>query len=853
MSNSVPDQAEQHLLRQQALIADICLLFSGTSETDAMIVPALRMMGEFLGLSRLMLLNYQRQTLHRQYEWYDQNIAAGASSGVAKLADTEARVAEALARREMAYFMLDESNRADIASRYSLPAAAVLFLPLFCGGEFWGLLEFERCESKIPWSACDISLGQTLAALFSGIISRRGREEHLLRNLREAQEAADQASQAKSNFLSRMSHEMRTPLNAIIGMTDIALTSNEMGKREYCLNQIDNASRHLMNVINDILDMAKMESSQLTLSLDEFDFEQALINIADVVNSLALEKRHDFVVDIAGDVPRSLIGDKFRISQVITNLLTNAIKFTPDGGVIKLKVSRLAGEGDMHTLQVEVADNGIGISEAQQARLFDSFEQGDGSIARKYGGTGLGLAICKYIVAMMDGDIRVSSAINQGSVFTFTMKLQKGKRHLARHLSSNISRSEIRILAVDDSPDIREYFMHIMSALGLPCDVAAGGLEALTMMEAHRATPYNVFFVDWQMPEMDGLKLSKRIRSLCGQAAVIIMITGYPLNELEQEAAAAGVSLCLSKPLFPSNIINGLNECLGVAAQDKLAAQKAVREGGYNFKAYHLLLVEDVAVNREIIHVLLADTQIGIDNAINGRQAVEMFTKNPAKYSLILMDMNMPEMDGYEATRAIRALPAEAGKNIPIIAMTANVFKEDKENCLAAGLNSHLAKPVEARLLLEALAGYLQPADAAAGLPGGSYKPISYPSQQKEEAAAGYAAFLPLLDVAGGLSRAMNNSALYFTLLHNFSGRALAAEIIAHIRAGEHAQTARKAALLRGMAVNLGLSGLQAVIGDIEKYANMEDSSLALIGKLEEMMTQTLSYIEQLLQKEGII
>jgi signal transduction histidine kinase/DNA-binding response OmpR family regulator/HPt (histidine-containing phosphotransfer) domain-containing protein len=857
MNKKAPRHLEQQLLQQQELITDISRLFIENSETDAMIVQALQMTGEFLGLSRVMLLDYRQQSLHCQYEWYEHNGLVVSKLGVVKpLEDAEAQMLETLARRGISCYKLDETASEDIILRYEPDTVARLFLTVFCENDFWGLLEFDRYADNTPWTESDTRLGKIVATILSLAISCRNREDRLQKSLLEAEQATDKANQAKVDFLSRMSHEMRTPMNAIIGMTDIALCSKNLDKMEYCLNQIDNASKHLLNVINDILDMSKMETKKLVLSLDEFDFEQALMGIIDFIQSLAEEKRQDLIINIDPHIPRSLIGDELRIGQVIFNLLNNAIKFTPDGGEIKLNISQLAAEGDLLTLQVEVIDNGVGIPETQQARLFSYFEQADGSTTRKYGGTGLGLAICKHVVNLMGGDIRVQSSINQGAAFIFTMKLQKGKRQLNRRLSSNISRSEIRILAVDDSSDIRKYFLRIMSALDLPCDVAADGTEALAMIEACHDKLYNVFFVDQQMPGMDGIELTKQIRSRTGCATVIIMTSSSPWNEIEQAAVAAGVSLFIPKPLFPSTIINGINECLGVAAKDKSAAKKAVLEGGYNFKNHRLLLAEDVPVNREIIHILLSDTQIGIDNAVNGRQALEMFEQNPQKYNIILMDMHMPDMDGYEATCAIRALPCKEGKTIPIIAMTANVLgDDDMEKCFSADISGHIGKPIEVKRLLDVLAGYLQPLKTpqrAVEKKEDSYKPISYIHNQEGKSAEAYTGFIPLIDVMSGLKRVMNNKTLYFTLLHNFSGRALADEMIAHIKNNDFRQTEQKAHAIRSMAANLGLSELLKVINDIEGHAKMKISSAMLINKLDETITRTLSSIKQLLEGEGV-
>jgi signal transduction histidine kinase/DNA-binding response OmpR family regulator len=578
---------------------------------------------------------------------------------------------------------------------------SILVVPVFVQKAFWGFVSFDDCHKERDFSSEEKSILRSGALLLANALMRN----EMTLSLVHARERALSGAKAKTDFLANMSHEMRTPMNAIIGMTSIAKSAVDIERKDYCLKKIEDASTHLLGVINDILDMSKIEANKLELSIADFNFEKMLMKVTNIVNFRIDEKRQKFAIHIDKNIPHVLVGDDQRLIQVITNLLSNAVKFTPEEGSIQVD-TEFAGEKDqVCTIKISVTDTGIGIDKEQQARLFQSFEQADSGISRKFGGTGLGLAISRRIVEMMGGRIWVESKPGQGSTFAFTIQVKRGAETEESLLSPGVNWKNLRVLVVDDEPETRSYFGDIAQRIGLNCDTVSCGEEAIAMINRHGA--YDIYFVDGKMPGMDGMELTRHIKEGDKNKSVVIMISAAEWTSIEEAAKEAGVDKFLSKPLFPSAIADIINECLGNNAVE--AAKESQPESGEaaSFEGRRVLLAEDVEINREIVLALLEPTGLAIDCAENGKEAVRMFSENPGCYDIIFMDVQMPEMDGFEATRRIRSFDHPRAREIPIVAMTANVFREDVEKCLAAGMNDHVGKPLDMEDVLSKLRKFL--------------------------------------------------------------------------------------------------------------------------------------------------
>ena len=519
-----------------------------------------------------------------------------------------------------------------------------------------------------------------------------------------ALEEANQANKAKTVFLSNMSHEIRTPMNAIIGLDRIALNDPGISEatREH-LEQIGLSAQHLLSIINDILDMSRIESGRMTVKNEEFSFAKALSQVNTIISGQCQEKGVDYECRVKGSVDDYYIGDEMKLRQVMINILGNAVKFTPPGGSVTFIVETTARFDGKTTLRFTISDTGIGMSQDFLPKLFEALSQEDSSSTSRYGSTGLGMAITKSFIELMNGTISVESEKQKGTTFTVTVTLIDSDRKYAGEEEAELQPHEMCVLVIDDDPIACEHAQLVLGQVGVNCEKALSGAEGLEMAKLRHARrePYNLILVDWRMPDIDGLETTRQIRAEVGNETPVIILTSYNWDDIEDEARAAGVDTFVAKPLFAGKVLDEFREVFKM--KNATLAQETV-----DLKGRRVLLAEDVSVNAEILLMVLSMREIQADHAENGRIAVEMFEEHKeGYYDAILMDMRMPEMDGLEATRKIRSMDRADAKNIPIIALTANAFDEDVQRSMQAGLNAHLSKPVEPDVLFETLEGLI--------------------------------------------------------------------------------------------------------------------------------------------------
>ncbi len=735
----------------------------------------------------------------------------------------------------------------------------------------WLLFSFIVICSHVAFTGLILKLNRRIKASHFSLTKEVELHKKMDKELEQAKEQAEAATLAKSQFLANMSHEIRTPMNGIIGATDLALAEPLSNEVEHYLHIVQNSSYSLLGIINDILDYSKIEAGQLELKDRVFRLDEMFDRVMDVFINQVAEKGIELLVDIEKDTPRILLGDSLRLQQILTNLISNSIKFTSQDGIILVSAWDMTAQtegltDDQLLLAFSVKDTGTGISPDYLPSLFEPFTQGDSSSTRKYEGTGLGLSICKKFVTMMHGTIDVVSTIGMGSTFTFTVRLVRAATPIGSRFDIPPDLRGINVLVVDDCADSRDIMAKILASLDFNVETLANGKDALQRLEVDAAAEDSVDLVlmDWKMPGMDGIETSKKIRKELNLNLPIIMMTAFAKEVHRSEAEEAGANGFLTKPIFQSTLFDAIMDAFGKQGQQKKGAKTdfTTRASMYKkrLKGCRILVAEDNFTNQEVAKAILGGAGVFVTIVVNGEEAVEAVSKG--SYDAVLMDVQMPVMNGYQATKRIRKLPG--GADLPIVAMTAHAMKGDEEKCLEAGMDGYVAKPINQDRFFYTLWRVLKNRKRITDPEGEDFSELDDAvtscvdetaiadsiagDTQEAEKVAEIQLQLPAIDVAEVLqSTGLQLPILQQILVGFYQDNTEIVKIIETAEKNNDRQFLLGLAhKLKGSAANIGAGAVRGTADSLETACSKESSSESIAGLVQALVKELTSLLEQL-------